>query len=87
MIPILGTYYKLVIDDELLESKEQLGEIDFKNKIICLTSNKEALLHEIIHAYLYESGLELWADNEDLVNWIELQFFKVLNTYETYSNK
>ena len=89
MIEILGTLYKVVIDNQYLKEKDILGEIDFIEKIIYLTDKKEALLHEIIHAYLYESGLQEWAEDERLVTWIEIQFNKILYSkekYETNSN-
>lgn len=45
--------------------------------------------HEIIHAYLYESGLnassnnhEAWARNEEMVDWFAIQFPKLLETFE-----
>ena len=38
--------------------------------------------HEIIHAYLYESGLREYANNEQLVDWIAWQFPKLLETFK-----
>ena len=47
--------------------------------------------HEIIHAFLYESGLDNntdWATNEEIVDWIAMQYpkmkkiFKKLNIEE-----
>jgi len=38
--------------------------------------------HEIIHAYLYESGMEKWGDDEMLVSWIAIQFPKLLETFK-----
>ena len=45
--------------------------------------------HEIIHAYLAESGLtgssnsvENWAMNEEMVDWFAIQFPKILETFE-----
>lgn len=46
------------------------------------------LRHEIIHAFLYESGLkqnslqtEAWAENEEMVDWIATQFPKMLKAF------
>lgn len=86
MVNILGTLYRVVIDNKYLEDRDELGEVDFNKKIIYLTNKKEALLHEIIHAYLYESGLEEWAQDEKLVTWIELQFNKILKSKDEYEN-
>lgn len=45
--------------------------------------------HEIIHAYLYESGLngssnsgDAWARNEEMVDWFAIQFPKIIKTFE-----
>jgi len=48
--------------------------------------DKEILRHEIVHAFLNESGLsnntyrarEGWAKNEEMVDWIAIQFPKIL---------
>src|SRR5574344_71253 len=48
-----------------------------------------ALRHEIIHAFLYESGLEesscstdAWATNEEMVDWFAHQFPKICEVYK-----
>ena len=45
--------------------------------------------HEIIHAFLYESGLEgcsnyadNWSQNEEMVDWIAIQFPKILKVFK-----
>lgn len=54
--------------------------IEFRNKV---------LRHEIIHAFLYESGLRensnkqyAWADNEEMVDWFAIQGPKIFETYK-----
>lgn len=50
---------------------------------------KECLRHEIIHAFLSESGLShsslsyggAWAKNEEMVDWIAIQFPKILKAF------
>lgn len=39
--------------------------------------------HELIHAFLFESGLDIcsWAENEELVDWIAIQFPKMLKAF------
>jgi hypothetical protein len=37
--------------------------------------------HEIVHAFFFESGLANYADNEQLVEWIALQFPKMLKAF------
>lgn len=47
---------------------------------------RKTLRHEIVHAFLYESGLwqnsfKDWARNEEMTDWIVLQFTKVLEVF------
>ena len=37
---------------------------------------KKVIRHELVHAFLFESGLSVnsWADNEEIVDWIAIQF-------------
>ena len=47
---------------------------------------RKTLRHEIIHAFLYESGLwqnsfKDWARNEEMTDWIALQFEKMLGVF------
>ena len=50
---------------------------------------KETTRHEIVHAFLYESGLhtntlnvEEWATNEEMVDWISIQGPKIYKAWE-----
>jgi hypothetical protein len=51
---------------------------------------KQILRHEITHAFLNESGLQAssaewgagWAHNEEMIDWIALQFPKMLKAFE-----
>ena len=54
-----------------------------------VTYAKKVMRHEIVHAYLYESGLaessssvDNWATNEEMVDWIARQFPKMKRTME-----
>lgn len=41
--------------------------------------------HELIHAFLYESGLDScssWAQNEEMIDWIAIQAPKMLNVFK-----
>lgn len=71
-------YIRNDIENETKDSCKNL--IDFKNKV---------LRHEILHAFLYESGLRenskgtmAWAENEEMVDWIAIQFPKLLKVYK-----
>lgn len=58
-------------------------------KIIELKEN-ETLRHEVIHAFLNESGLgwnslpieKAWAKNEEMVDWIAIQFPKISKVFK-----
>ena len=46
---------------------------------------KQVIRHELIHAFAYESGLDVcsdWAKNEELVDWLAIQFPKMLKAFE-----
>lgn len=46
----------------------------------------KSLRHEIIHAFFAESGLRCssdYAENEELVDWIAIQFPKIAKVFET----
>lgn len=48
---------------------------------------KKVLRHEIIHAFLYESGLhenfrhDKWGHDETMVDWVAVQFPKILDVF------
>jgi hypothetical protein len=45
---------------------------------------KKVKRHELLHAFLYESGLaeNSWANNEEAVDWIAIQFDKLKKAFE-----
>lgn len=53
-------------------------------------SEKETLRHEIIHAYLLESGLPSnalpcytsWTENEEMIDWFAIQSPKIFKTFQ-----
>lgn len=60
-----------------IDSKRDL--VEYQNKVI---------RHEIIHAFLYESGLDnnslsggAWAKNEEMVDWLSIQFPKIFEAF------
>lgn len=45
---------------------------------------KKVLRHELVHAFIHESGLAEncdWARNEELTDWIAIQFEKILGVF------
>lgn len=107
MVSILGTEYSVYLyvserDDVIL--KEADGYTDkTSHKIVIADKNvesdlddyaahtKNVLRHEIIHAFLFESGLgscAIWHTDdqehpEQLVDWMAAQFPKILKAFQT----
>lgn len=86
-INVLGTNYRVFTDTP--EHDNQLKENDAyiapELKIIVLDKGNvhrhqmKVMAHEIVHAFLYESGLDVesWGENEEIVDWIAIQIFKL----------
>ena len=96
---ILGTTYK--IKRKNFKDADTEGWCDNTSKTIVIRKDnynnvgnfeqlmKKQLRHEIIHAYLSESGLQSnfencthWGHNETMVDWMAIQFPKIYKTYE-----
>lgn len=107
IVNILGTDYTIKLVDSI---DGRAGETDFYTKEIlismqddvppeCKTKNlrdmqKHVLRHELIHAFLFESGLdqnsnlcESWAINEEMVDWMAIQMPKIMNIYDSITNE
>ena len=41
-------------------------------------SKRETIRHELAHAFFFESGMTDWGNDERLVDWIAIQFPKML---------
>ena len=105
IVHILGTEYKILIIDEsdYRYSKDVEGWCDTQAKEIILYNLKQnsdsvrdlvafqnkVLRHEIVHAFLYESGLwqsscviNGWAQNEEMVDWIAIQEPKINKAFK-----
>lgn len=94
---ILGTEYKIIIDDSIATQgadgicKSYDKEIIVRSKEGMLCSDdsekvkdiryKEVLRHELIHAFFNESGLDDYSNNEQLIVWISSQFPKMLKAF------
>ena len=97
-IQVLGTEYEILVetadDNSKLEDANGLCEFWSKKLIIDIAKperttyenleafNKKVLRHEIVHAFLGESGLKEYMADEVLVDWIAVQFPKMLNVFE-----
>lgn len=103
-INVLGTDIKVVFREEKQDPKlEELdGYFDNSESLIVVkipekdtmsignleNHQKKVLRHEIIHAFLYESGLDwsaspsdCWATNEEMVDWMAIQMPKILKVF------
>lgn len=67
---------------EIFVAKFKYTEDSFKN---LEAYERKVLRHEMVHAFLYESGLCVnseWANNEEIVDWIAIQFPKIQKVFE-----
>lgn len=49
------------------------------------TYTRKVIRHEVVHAFLFESGLDVnsdWARNEELVDWIAIQSPKLNKVFQ-----
>ena len=96
---ILGTTYK--IKRKNLKNADVDGWFDGTSKTIVIRKDnynnvgnfeqlmKKQLRHEIIHAFLYESGLDCnfehlqqFGHEETMVDWIAIKFTKIYEVYK-----
>lgn len=71
------TYSKKIVIEDFPEHPQNVENIE--------DLMKKVLRHEIIHAYLFESGLGSnsdWARNEEVVDWIALQAPKLVKAFK-----
>ena len=103
-VNILGTEYGIIIDapEELMPENSDGGMdhsikrimvakfVEDRNSVKDLEAyRKKVLRHEIIHAFMYESGIwnnscdvQGWGTNEEMTDWIAIQFPKILKVFE-----
>lgn len=98
-ISILGTLYTIKYKN--LKDADYDGSCDYTSKTIIMRADNyynvgdfqrmqnKQLRHEIIHAFLAESGLQsnfehytTWGHEETMVDWIAIQFPKLLAVYK-----
>lgn len=104
-INVLGTEYTIIIDanDELLPEDAD-GAMDHSLKRIVIAKfdepdrnsikdlnvyRKKVIRHEILHAFLYESGLwnnsgdvSAWGQNEEITDWFAIQSPKIFKAFQ-----
>lgn len=100
-VNILGTEYEISeknrTEDEVLNNADGYCDKTTKEIIVCKDMDgnlkdmewfkKKVLRHEIIHAFLYESGLQEnfehpnYGHDETYVDWIAIQFPKIQKVF------
>lgn len=67
--------HKVVVEDFVPDTRTVENPDAFKAKV---------LRHEIVHAFLHESGLQecSWGDNEEIVDWIAHQGPKIYQAWK-----
>lgn len=99
-VNVLGTQYKVIQSnsgkDMTLETSDGYCDHTVKTCVIDTFKlapgsvsdlqeyRKKVIRHELIHAFLFESGLghESWGTNEEIVDWIAFQFPKMLQAFQ-----
>lgn len=94
---IKGQPYAFVFSDELFDAHKfdkdiekgsyVDGYVDVKKHLIYLyvgenNTFKTTTLHELTHAFLYESGLKKTAENEILCDWLAGNIEEILKKYK-----
>lgn len=104
-VHILGTRYsiRIIDEDDYRYDREADGWCDPSVKEILIFNYKQSaesvkdliayqkkvLRHEIVHAFLYESGLwqnaydsKCWTKNEEMIDWMAIQIPKIQRAYK-----
>lgn len=93
------TIFKDVTEEDTTIIKDADGVTDFTTKKIFIAPleseddsfqdmeryEKRTIRHEIVHAILFESGLDhnaKWPRNEEMVDWLAIQFPKLLDIFK-----
>lgn len=78
-IGLCELYSKKIVLSDLAEAEKDVMAVDDMEEF-----KKKVLRHEIIHAFFGESGLRScseYAEDEELVDWIAIQFPKMLKAF------
>lgn len=95
---IKGRKYKLKVMSIIDNDETIVGRCYKKDHVIKIVKDEsmeeslKTLIHELLHAYIYECGLYTDSNDEDLVRYFELNFLPFLITFLkateiVYSNK
>lgn len=84
-----GGYCDKVKKEIVVINYNSLEGCENDSKERCERAEKHTLRHELVHAYLSESGLSSsslqcsfgWAENEEMVDWFAFQSPKIYKTF------
>lgn len=93
-ISVKGTTYNVERVDDIENSPTAIGRTMPKKKKIefveCEISEYETLctiIHELMHAYLYETGVRLLEQEEEFCYWIESVFIEMQQNLKKIAKK
>lgn len=87
----LGGYCRYLVREIVIADFKTIPSISSDDKRVLDALEKETIRHELIHAFLNESGLGQstlveenmpWSQNEEMVDWIAIQFPKIMKAYK-----
>lgn len=97
-VDVLGTKYTIKQSDRVKDTtlEQSDGYCDHSIKSIVIDTfktspdslknldeyKKKVIRHELVHAFLFESGLDAMSRNEELVDWVAYQFPKLLKAFQ-----
>lgn len=105
-INVLGEEWQIVYldatQDELLKQFDGYTDYTTRTIVVCKMERvldsvkiiedymKEVARHEVVHAFLYESGLKgnslhferSWSENEEMVDWFAIQGVKIYKAWK-----
>ena len=85
IINIKGKRYTVLLKDRIFDEetgKELYGFCNSVKKEIVISTNnvdliESSLIHELLHAYLDESGLFAYSNDENLIYWFEMHLKEI----------
>ena len=82
-------YKKEIHIRQYKDTDEDYDEMSLPNESMKMFEEK-SLRHELVHAFMYESGLdvnshdiEMWARDEEMIDWIAIQMPKIMAAYDS----
>lgn len=85
-----GGYCEMLKKEIVVLNMKTCPDWENEPEEVCKAKEKEILRHELIHAFLRESGLDwdsftfdrAWARNEEMIDWLALQWPKLQKAFQ-----